>query len=105
MDIVISATFLLGSVLAALAGILYAAKFRFADPTMGFVPGLKGLVACVLGGIGNIPGAFLGGLVLGMVESLGAAYVPNGSAYRDVIAFGVLIAILWWRPTGLFGPV
>jgi branched-chain amino acid transport system permease protein len=103
VDRVILVTFFIGSVLAALAGILYAAKFRFAAPAMGFVPGLHALVAAVLGGIGNIPGAFLGGLLLGVLETLGSAYLPQGSAYRDVIAFLALGAILWLRPEGLLG--
>lgn len=104
VDRVILSTFLLGSLLAALAGILYSAKFQFAAATMGFLPGLKGLVAAVLGGIGHIPGAFLGGLALGVLEELGAGYLPDGSAYRDVFAFLALGVILWVRPAGLFGP-
>ncbi len=100
---VIMTTFLLGSCMAAIAGVLYSWKFQFAAATMGFVPGLMALVAAVLGGIGNVPGAFVGGLVLGVVESFGAAYLPQGSAYQDVIAFSVLVAILWLRPQGLFG--
>jgi branched-chain amino acid transport system permease protein len=100
---VIIATFLLGSAMAALAGILYSIRFQFAAATMGFAPGLKALVAAVLGGIGNIQGAFLGGLLLGVTEALGAAYVPNGSAYRDVVAFAALGLILWLRPQGLLG--
>jgi branched-subunit amino acid ABC-type transport system permease component len=100
---VIMATFLLGSAMAALAGILYSIRFQFASATMGFVPGLKALVAAVLGGIGNVQGAFVGGLVLGVAEVLGAAYVPNGSAYRDVVAFAALGLILWLRPQGLLG--
>jgi branched-chain amino acid transport system permease protein len=103
-ELVVVATFALGSMLAALSGVLYAAKYQFVEPTMGFVPALKALVAAVVGGIGNIPGAFIGGLLLGAVESVGAAYVPNGSAYRDVIAFLVLGLLLWLRPQGLIGP-
>lgn len=103
-ELVVVATFALGSMLAALSGVLYAAKYQFVEPTMGFVPALKALVAAVVGGIGNIPGAFIGGLLLGAVESLGAAYVPNGSAYREVIAFLVLGLLLWLRPQGLIGP-
>jgi len=100
---VIIATFLLGSAMAALAGILYSIRFQFASATMGFLPGLKALVAAVLGGIGNVQGAFLGGLLLGVTEQFGAAYVPNGSAYRDVVAFAALGLILWLRPQGLLG--
>lgn len=100
---VVSVTFLLGSCMAAIAGILYAQRYSFAAATMGFVPGLKALVAAVLGGIGNIPGAFLGGLVIGLAEEFAASYVPQGSAYRDVVAFGILALILWLRPQGLLG--
>lgn len=103
VDKVISTTFVLGSIMAALAGILYSQKYGFAAAGMGFLPGLKALVAAVLGGIGSIPGAFVGGLVIGLVEELAAAYVPEGAAYRDVIAFGVLVLILWLRPQGLLG--
>lgn len=103
VDKVISTTFVLGSVMAALAGILYSQKYGFAAAGMGFIPGLKALVAAVLGGIGSIPGAFVGGLVIGLTEELAAAYVPEGAAYRDVIAFGVLVLILWLRPQGLLG--
>ncbi len=70
---------------------------------MGFVPGLKAFIAAVLGGIGNIPGAFLGGLLLGLVESLGAAYLPMGSQYRDAFAFIILILLLSFKPSGLLG--
>lgn len=103
IDRVIVVTFLIGSAFAALAGVLYGANFRFAQPAMGFLPGLKGLIAAVLGGIGNIPGAFLGGMVLGMAESLGAGLIPGGAPYRDAIAFAVLGAMLWFRPQGLLG--
>lgn len=103
VDRVISTTFILGSAMAAIAGILYSQRYGFAAATMGFLPGLKALVAAVLGGIGSIPGAFVGGLVLGVSEELAAAYVPQGSAYRDVIAFGILVIILWLRPQGLLG--
>ena len=103
VDRVISTTFVLGSALAAIAGLLYSQRYGFAAATMGFIPGLKALVAAVLGGIGSIPGAFVGGLVLGVSEELAAAYVPQGSAYRDVIAFGILVIILWLRPQGLLG--
>jgi branched-chain amino acid transport system permease protein len=103
VDQVISRTFIIGAALAALAGVLYALSYRFASPLMGALPGLKALVAAVLGGIGNIPGAMLGGVVLGVVESLGSAYIPDGSAYRDVISFGILILVLLFRPQGLLG--
>ncbi len=100
---IIAVTFFIGSAMGALAGGLYGAVCHFARPDMGFVPGLKAFIAAVLGGIGNIPGAFLGGLTLGMVESLGAAYIPGGSKYRDAIAFVILILILTFKPTGLLG--
>lgn len=103
VDRVILWTFAVGSFLAALSGILYSIKFRFAVPSMGFLPGLMALVAAVLGGIGNIPGAFLGGLILGMVGEFTAAYLPEGSSYRDVVAFLALGLILWLRPQGLLG--
>ncbi len=95
--------FALGSGLAALSGIMFGSTFRFASPTMGFTPGLKGLVAAVVGGIGNLPGAFFGGLLLGVLETVAAAYLPLGSAYQDAVAFAVLVVLLWVRPQGLLG--
>ena len=103
VDKIIMTTFALGSIMAALAGILYSQRYGFAAASMGFVPGLKALVAAVLGGIGSIPGAFIGGLVIGLTEEFAAAYVPEGSAYRDVIAFALLALILWLRPQGILG--
>ena len=100
-DIVISFTFGLGSALAAAGGILYALNYPSIDPLMGVMPGLKAFVAAVLGGIGNIPGAALGGLILGTVET----YV-NGSqwsTYKDAIEFAILIIIMLFRPAGLLG--
>lgn len=100
-DIVISFTFALGSALAAAGGILYALNYPSIDPLMGVMPGLKAFVAAILGGIGNIPGAALGGLVLGTVETF-----VNGSqwsTYKDAIAFAILIIILLFRPAGLLG--
>jgi branched-chain amino acid transport system permease protein len=100
-DVVISFTFALGSALAAAGGILYSMNYQAIDPLMGILPGLKAFVAAVLGGIGNIPGAALGGLLLGVVEVF-----VNGSRYStstDAIAFTVLIAILLFRPAGLLG--
>jgi branched-chain amino acid transport system permease protein len=100
---VVGAAFVIGSGVAALAGILYAQSYGFAHPTMGFVPGLKALTAAVLGGIGSIPGAALGGVLLGLVEALGAGYLPDGSAYKDAISFVLLVILLCVRPQGLLG--
>jgi len=98
---VISFTFALGSALAAAGGILYAANYPAIDPLMGTLPGLKAFVAAVLGGIGNITGAALGGLVIGLVET--SVVAAGGSTYRDAVAFAVLILILLLRPDGLLG--
>ena len=100
-DAVISFTFVLGSSLAAAGGILYALNYPSIDPLMGTLPGLKAFVAAVLGGIGNIPGAALGGVLLGLIETLVVAL--GGSTYRDAVAFAVLILILLVRPAGLLG--
>lgn len=99
----IAAAFTLGSGFAALAGLLYAQSYGFAHATMGFLPGLKALTAAVLGGIGSIPGAALGGVLLGLIEALGAGYIPDGSAYKDAISFAILILLLFMRPQGLLG--
>jgi branched-chain amino acid transport system permease protein len=101
VDRVVLGTFVLGSALAAAAGILVGLSNPKIDPLMGIMPGIKAFVAAVLGGIGNIPGAMVGGLLLGVVETLVSGYLS--STYRDAIAFVVLIAILLYRPTGLFG--
>ena len=90
-----------GSALAAAGGILYAMNYPSIDPLMGTLPGLKAFVAAVLGGIGNIPGAALGGVLLGLIETLVVA--AGGSTYRDAVAFTVLILILLVRPAGLLG--
>lgn len=100
IDRVISFTFAIGSALGGAAGVLVGVYFNSADPMMGFFPGLKGFVAAVLGGIGNIPGAMIGGLILGLAEVFGAVYM---SQYKDAIAFAVLILILLFKPTGLMG--
>jgi branched-chain amino acid transport system permease protein len=100
---IVSFTFVLGSVLAAAAGILVAIRSPKVEPLMGLIPGLKAFIAAVLGGIGNIPGAVAGGLLLGMTEVLVAGYLPGGSQYRDGVAFVILIAILLVKPSGLFG--
>jgi branched-chain amino acid transport system permease protein len=106
---IISATFIIGSALAAIAGLLVSANYGVAQYTMGFMLGLKAFTAAVLGGIGNLGGAMLGGLLLGLIESIGAGYIGDltggflGSHYQDVFAFVVLIAVLVFRPTGLLG--
>ncbi|MGJ0845681.1 branched-chain amino acid ABC transporter permease [Tissierella praeacuta] len=94
-------TFALGSSLGAAAGTLVAIYYKAAYPMMGYVPGLKAFIAAVIGGIGSIPGAMLGGLIMGVSESLGAAYISSG--YRDAIAFIILIIILILKPDGLLG--
>jgi branched-chain amino acid transport system permease protein len=106
---VISVTFMLGSALAAIAGLMVSATYGLAHYYMGFLLGLKAFTAAVLGGIGNLKGAMLGGLLLGLIESLGAGYIGDltggflGSNYQDVFAFLVLIAVLVFRPAGLLG--
>ncbi|EHN65476.1 branched-chain amino acid ABC transporter permease [Comamonas testosteroni] len=108
-DMVISATFIIGAVLAAIAGILYASNYGTAHHTMGFLPGLKAFTAAVFGGIGNLAGAVVGGLLLGLIESIGSGYIGDltggvlGSQYTDIFAFIVLIIILTLRPSGLLG--
>ncbi len=109
VNTVISATFVIGSALAAIAGFMVSAYYGLAHYYMGFMLGLKAFAAAVLGGIGNIPGAMLGGLLLGVIEALGAGYVGDltggflGSHYQDVFAFMVLILVLVFRPSGLLG--
>ena len=100
---VIGTAFILGSALAAFAGILYAQTFQFTSATMGFIPGLKALTAAVLGGIGSIPGAAVGGIILGLSEAIAAGYIPEGGVYQDVVSFVLLILLLIFRPQGLFG--
>lgn len=100
-DRVISTTFVIGSMLAAVAGILYGLSYPKIDPLMGVMPGLKAFVAAVLGGIGNVPGAVVGGILIGIIEAfVGGSQFSN---YRDAIAFVILIVILLFRPSGLFG--
>ena len=106
---VIVITFAIGAALAAIAGVMWAANYATAQFAMGFVPGLKAFSAAVLGGIGNIYGAMLGGILLGLIESLGAGYIGEltggvlGSHYQDIFAFIVLILVLTIRPSGLMG--
>ena len=101
VDRTISLTFMLGATLAAVAGVLVTVYYGVVDFYIGFVAGIKAFTAAVLGGIGNVPGAVLGGLVLGIAETLGAGYIS--SAYEDVFAFGLLVLILILRPAGLLG--
>jgi branched-chain amino acid transport system permease protein len=98
---VIAGTFLIGSTLAAVAAILVASSRPSINPLMGLMPGIKAFVAAVFGGIGNVPGAMVGGLVLGLAEEYVAGYAM--SSYRDGIAFALLILVLLFRPAGLFG--
>ena len=109
INTVIAAAFIIGSVLAAVAGVMVTTYYGVAQYTMGFLLGLKAFTAAVLGGIGNLGGAMLGGLLLGIIESLGAGYIGDlthgvfGSNYQDVFAFIVLILALVFRPSGLLG--
>ena len=106
---IISLTFLIGGMLGGAAGVLYAAKFTRIDPFVGFFPGLKAFTAAVLGGIGNLTGALLGGIVLGMLETFAGSYLSAftmgaaGAEYKDIFAFGILILVLIFRPQGLMG--
>jgi len=100
---VISFTFALGSVLAAFGGVMWCMKYPAVEPFMGVIPGLKAFVAAVLGGIGNVTGAAIGGLILGLAEVLIVAIEPDWSGYRDAIAFCIMIVILLTRPTGIMG--
>lgn len=102
-DKVISTTFAIGAALAAAAGIMVGLYYGSVRYDMGFVPGIKAFAAAVLGGIGNITGAMIGGLIIGMVEILAAAYIPAGGEYKDVFAFVILIGVLYFMPTGIMG--
>ena len=108
-DVVISATFVIGAVLAAIAGVMYASNYGTAQHAMGFLPGLKAFTAAVFGGIGNLAGAVVGAILLGLIESIGAGYIGDwtggvlGSHYSDIFAFVVLIIVLTLRPSGLLG--
>jgi branched-chain amino acid transport system permease protein len=98
---IIALTFVIGAALAAVAGVLLGLYYGTINPYIGFMAGLKAFTAAVLGGIGSIPGAMLGGLILGVTEALTAAFFP--SEYKDVVAFSLLVLILLFRPTGLLG--
>ena len=108
-DMVISATFIIGAALAAVAGVMWAANYGTVQHAMGFLPGLKAFTAAVLGGIGNLAGAMVGGVLLGLIEALGAGYLGDltggllGSHYADIFAFVALILVLTLRPSGLLG--
>ncbi len=107
----ISLTFLIGGAMGGAAGVLFGIQYSLINPYTGFIPGLKAFTAAVLGGIGNIPGAMLGGLVLGLLEAFAASYFSLltggafGAEYKDIFAFSVLILILIFRPKGLLGEV
>ena len=106
---IIALTFVIGSALAAVAGVMVSANYGIAHYNMGFILGLKAFTAAVLGGIGNLAGAMFGGILLGLIEALGAGYIGDltggflGSDYQDVFAFFVLIVVLIFRPSGLMG--
>src|SRR5690606_36031843 len=108
-DVVISATFIIGAMLAAIAGVMWASNYGTVQHAMGFMPGLKAFVAAVMGGIGNLAGAVVGGVALGLIEALGAGYLGAltggflGSQYVDIFAFVVLALVLTLRPSGLLG--
>jgi len=109
VNLIISMTFLIGGALGGAAGLLYALKFTRIDPFVGFFPGLKAFTAAVLGGIGNITGALLGGIVLGMLETFAGSYLSvftlgaMGAEYKDILAFAILILVLIFKPSGLLG--
>ena len=108
-DHIISATFIIGAALAAIAGLMWAANYGTLQHSMGFMPGLKAFTAAVFGGIGNLTGAMVGGVLLGLIEALGAGYLGDltgglfGSHYVEIFAFLVLILVLTLRPSGLMG--
>jgi len=108
---IISLTFLIGGAMGGAAGVLFGVQYSLINPYSGFIPGLKAFTAAVLGGIGNIPGAMVGGLVLGLLEAFAAAYLSLltggafGAEYKDILAFSILILILIFRPKGLLGEV
>jgi branched-chain amino acid transport system permease protein len=108
-DLVISRTFMIGGFLGGVAGVLYGLLYTQVNPFLGFVPGIKAFTAAVLGGIGSIPGAMVGGIVLGMLETLAGVYLPLltngaiGTEYKDIFGFLVLILLLLLRPQGLLG--
>ena len=108
---IISLTFLIGGAMGGAAGILFGVQYGLINPYTGFIPGLKAFTAAVLGGIGNIPGAMIGGLVLGLLEAFAGSYLSLltggafGAEYKDIFAFSILILILIFRPKGLLGEI
>jgi branched-chain amino acid transport system permease protein len=100
---IVSITFAIGSALAAIGGILWALKYPRLEPLMGIMPGLKCFIAAVIGGIGSIAGAVLGGLLLGIIELMTVAFLPELTGYKDAFAFVLLIVVLLVKPTGLLG--
>jgi branched-chain amino acid transport system permease protein len=108
---IISLTFLIGGAMGGAAGVLFGVQYSLVNPYTGFIPGLKAFTAAVLGGIGNIPGAMMGGLVLGLLEAFAASYLSLltggafGAEYKDIFAFSILILILMFRPKGLLGEI
>ncbi|MGQ9656090.1 MAG: branched-chain amino acid ABC transporter permease, partial [Thermodesulfobacteriota bacterium] len=103
VDRIIVTTFVVGSALAAVAGVMVGMYYTQINHMMGFLPGIKAFTAAVLGGIGNVAGAMLGGYVLGLAEALGVLVLP--AQYKDVIAFSLLVLILVFRPRGILGEV
>ena len=97
----IAITFVIGSILAGAGGVLYATAYPQISPTMGYIPGLKAFVAAVLGGIGSVPGAMVGGIILGVAETMTKAYLS--SQYADAISYSILIIMLLVKPAGLLG--
>jgi branched-chain amino acid transport system permease protein len=105
VDRVIMITFAIGSALAGAAGIMWGLWYKQVIHTVGFIPGIKAFTAAVLGGIGNIPGAMLGGLFLGLVEAIAPTALDLSTQLKDVISFGLLVIVLIFRPSGLLGEV
>jgi branched-chain amino acid transport system permease protein len=111
VNAIISLTFFIGGAMGGAAGVLFGVQYSLINPYSGFIPGLKAFTAAVLGGIGNIPGAMVGGLVLGLLEAFAASYLSLltggafGAEYKDIFAFTMLILILIFRPKGLLGEI
>jgi branched-chain amino acid transport system permease protein len=103
VDRTISLTFVMGAALAAVAGVMYLLQYGVINFADGFTPGVKAFTAAVLGGIGSLPGAVLGGLLIGLIEVFWTAAVPGGSDYKDVAAFSILVLVLIFMPSGILG--